>query len=622
MGQVMSRDAQDEIIDYLYDELPPPRRAAFEARLRSDEALAREVASLRGVREAVARSVEAPPAPSAALLQNLQREARLQAPAMVGDSWLDRFFAGLLRPATGVAFAALAMVGTGLYLSRAKKDAAAPTAAPGIAILSDADKDAGRAEPSMHETTIETGDRAPAAAVPLPSPAAPEPEPVADEISAPSASALPTALGGEQDLDGRAGSGDPLGYGRGEAEVREAPAVEPTSGKEAERQVVTSALLGADPAAGGAGAGVWGGAVAQREAAQPREAPDELRNNAKGDAAPDEGKKKLEVYPVALGESRRNDEAAAGAGPRAANTLSRSEPELADSQDGAPAGDAEPTVAGLIQPADAPEREESARETVIVADRPSKDANAPPAVVQAPAPPASKSQASFGRRQEYRDAAEEAPPAPPAAAASAPPVPADEGMERPTLAAQRADKAVDALEKVMAESAAEAAPQTADGKRQRAQSLSGQGQLEQASAEYAALLAQYPNYAYRGAVLIDWAAVEVRLGRLESARNLLRRALAEPSMATAAKARLAEVEAQIAARAKSEEDRKAATGSRDLVPAAAPAEKTAETKPAESGSAAPAKPASPKQKAAAPKRAKAPSEADDMQEAVPEPAKK
>lgn len=673
----MNRDTHDKVLDYLYDELPASEREAFEQQLRRDPALEREVESLRGVRQLVARATV--PAPPAALLQNLQREARLAAPT-ARESWFDRFMAGLMRPATGVAFAALAIVGTGIYLSKQKPPVAARSPVGDVALLTDADKREKDEVSSLHETTIEPGDLPPAAAVPLPSPVALPEAPAEGFGGAAAAAQDATRAQGLVEVHVPAQTGK-LGLAGAAAEAAPASPTAAPMGGTGELRSETMAAADAPAAAEGAAAAptYWRAPVEAKPVAAKEVADGLVAGRARGLGVEDEASDKrvvskkvapLDVIPVALGDRERNTEPAAPAPQREVNTatldnhasgyaVAPPEPP-AELKAALEQRDSKAAPQPVYEDAPAAELAESERaqgeDVDQQAQRPeaAKQAPRPPAVVQstrpqptvalepsvaAAPPPTPQGQARFGRRAE-----QVAPNADDAKVADGDafdsglaggPMRPDTGAESETRAAQRADRAVDALRKIAAEEAQKRPDATSkdeaelgrsapgsgagapgpDGQRDRARSLSGAGQLEQAASEYAALIERYPGYAYRGSVLIDWASVELRLGRLEAARALLRRAIAEPAIAATAKARLAEVEAQLAARAAADANRKAAeagkAGNSQEQPAA-PAEKTVESKPASSG-AAPAKPATPKQKVAAPRRT-ATQEQDDAAE--------
>jgi tetratricopeptide (TPR) repeat protein len=145
---------------------------------------------------------------------------------------------------------------------------------------------------------------------------------------------------------------------------------------------------------------------------------------------------------------------------------------------------------------------------------------------------------------------------------------------------------------------------TTEARRRLAESYERTNQLERAAGQYKVLLATNKGYAYRSAVLVDAAEVEARLGRLDSARALLREALADPAMQARAKARLADVEKQLGERLAADAKKKKAAGASSdgeapTSPAAAPSERVEHAEPS-------AAPPEPGQKTSNPKKSDAP----------------
>ena len=110
------RDLDSQMMDYLYDELPPVERQAFEARLASDEALRREVEAFQGTRALLA-NIEAVPAPQP-LMYELMREARKSAAPSPKVAWWERLAALLMQPAAATAMLVLIVAFTGVYVMK------------------------------------------------------------------------------------------------------------------------------------------------------------------------------------------------------------------------------------------------------------------------------------------------------------------------------------------------------------------------------------------------------------------------------------------------------------------------------------------------------------------------
>ncbi|MBT9559716.1 MAG: hypothetical protein IV100_27040 [Myxococcales bacterium] len=704
-------DRRDQIIDYLYGELSPAERSAFEASLRQDPALASEVAALEGTRSLIRKAAEVPAAPSA-LLMKLQREARLAVPAPSPTFW-QSLSALLLRPAAGFAFVVAAVVGTGVWISSQKKDQPALPTDASVATLSSADREASR-DRSMHEVAIEDDDRraaeAPApttattaaadspeavavegevttetvAAVPIPSPVV---EPTAFEAAVPmGAAAAPTAgpmgegervaqqavavQAGDRDnaaLDRRAGLGPVVGgvptegaYGAGFGDaanrVGVADLAEPKN--EAKPEAAAAPARALIPVE-----------VQRRETEVPSAADPRVANFAKSlntdsqDANNDRADNGLLDREQDEGTPKVAEEAAKSTGP--GNAAPKKKMDYAQPAAEAPAlADKLQAKEALAEPRPVPATDDAvvdgalanealrqqARSEVKLPPRPTDTPSAPPAVIVQTAPPAAPpplTQTSLPRR----DAQGVAPATPsvgslatdgkgngsPATGydkfgglgaqggagstagrttAGAPGagrfeqaeafyrsqrydqaiqefegylagIPSPDAERAPAVESKSAPERTvkDATVKVAKVAAPVADGRTAEARHRLAESYERTNRLEQASRAYKALLDQHGGYAYRGAVLVDAAQVEMRLGRLEAARDLLRQALADTKMGATARTRLAEIEREIAAR------QRGGAGSATPLPVAAPTEKNFDD-----DSTAPTKPAAPRMK--------------------------
>lgn len=119
----MKRDRlEDRLLDYLYGEMAPDERQAYEHALEGHPDLIAQVRGYRRVREA-ARGVEGPAVPEQAL-RNVLRQAREHAVELREShersrgfgGWLGRLGGFLLRPAVATAFLFLIVLGTGVLL--------------------------------------------------------------------------------------------------------------------------------------------------------------------------------------------------------------------------------------------------------------------------------------------------------------------------------------------------------------------------------------------------------------------------------------------------------------------------------------------------------------------------
>lgn len=131
----MSRnDRQDQLLDYLYDELSPTQREAFEREMQSDEALRQEVEAFQSTRLMMKRA-EPEEAP-VAIFNDLMRQARHAAAAATEEKpgFFARLAALLMQPAAATAALAVVLTVTGIYLARQDNSpAGSGTAAPSLA---------------------------------------------------------------------------------------------------------------------------------------------------------------------------------------------------------------------------------------------------------------------------------------------------------------------------------------------------------------------------------------------------------------------------------------------------------------------------------------------------------
>jgi len=113
----MSRQDHDSLVmDYVYDELRPVEREAFERRMQADPALREEVESFQSTRAMFSDMGEMPAAPPV-LMQNLIREARLAVAVEPQPSLFDRIAAMIMQPAFGAAALVLLVAFTGLMMN-------------------------------------------------------------------------------------------------------------------------------------------------------------------------------------------------------------------------------------------------------------------------------------------------------------------------------------------------------------------------------------------------------------------------------------------------------------------------------------------------------------------------
>jgi hypothetical protein len=118
-----------EVVDYLYGEMTPERRAAFERRLQEEPALRAEVARFQALKTRLdgLPGIEPPPELVERVIAEAHAACRKREQAEVG--WLERLaesFRWLLKPQAGVALAAMLVVAVGIYMAREAKQPSKP----------------------------------------------------------------------------------------------------------------------------------------------------------------------------------------------------------------------------------------------------------------------------------------------------------------------------------------------------------------------------------------------------------------------------------------------------------------------------------------------------------------
>ncbi|MFT7624758.1 MAG: TolA-binding protein, partial [Myxococcota bacterium] len=121
--------------------------------------------------------------------------------------------------------------------------------------------------------------------------------------------------------------------------------------------------------------------------------------------------------------------------------------------------------------------------------------------------------------------------------------------------------------------------QRAEAELNLARSLKARNRLADAATRYRGLLKRYPAYRYRSAVLVETARLEMQLGNLSAARDLLNQAVADKGQSDKARPLLKEINRRIVAREKART--KPATASKRK--AAKPAKAKAASQPKPSG---------------------------------------
>jgi TolA-binding protein len=130
-------DPDNRLMDYIYDELTPSDRAAFEQAMANDETLRRHVGELQSTRQLLKRAVQPSQAPLG-LMQDLIREARVSASAPPQLPLWERLANLLMRPSMATAALVVVVAITGVYItnnerSHLQHDVTAPES-PAVAL--------------------------------------------------------------------------------------------------------------------------------------------------------------------------------------------------------------------------------------------------------------------------------------------------------------------------------------------------------------------------------------------------------------------------------------------------------------------------------------------------------
>ncbi len=113
------------MMDYLYDELSPSDREAFERQMSLDPALKAEVESLQSTRVLVASAMEPPQAPPM-LMHDLMREARKAVAIEPQPTLFEQLASLFMHPAFGAAALVLVVAVTGVLMTQQSQDMAEP----------------------------------------------------------------------------------------------------------------------------------------------------------------------------------------------------------------------------------------------------------------------------------------------------------------------------------------------------------------------------------------------------------------------------------------------------------------------------------------------------------------
>lgn len=121
MTQWTRQDLEDHLLDYLYDELEPAQRAAFERAMPQHPEVVREVEAHRATRLAFRGYTREsmPPGLLDELVASVEAGAPVRRPAVrPAPSWWERVRAFAAQPAFAMAFVTLVVAGVGLVASR------------------------------------------------------------------------------------------------------------------------------------------------------------------------------------------------------------------------------------------------------------------------------------------------------------------------------------------------------------------------------------------------------------------------------------------------------------------------------------------------------------------------
>ncbi|MBM4353030.1 MAG: hypothetical protein FJ109_04425, partial [Deltaproteobacteria bacterium] len=128
-NDITGHEPDIEVVDYLYGEMTPEHRAAFERRLQDEPALKAEVARLQALKIRLdgLPSSEPPPELVERVLAEAHAACRRRERQETG--WLDRLAESLrwlVRPQAGIALAAMLVVAVGIYMAREAKQPTRP----------------------------------------------------------------------------------------------------------------------------------------------------------------------------------------------------------------------------------------------------------------------------------------------------------------------------------------------------------------------------------------------------------------------------------------------------------------------------------------------------------------
>ena len=579
------RDLDNRMMSYLYDELPQSERDAFEQQLRSDEPLRRQVEELRATR-LMLRRAEAPPPPPQALFAELLRESRRAAPVPTQASFWERLGALIMRPATATAMLVVVVAVTGVWvvgtrdrtLRRGIQDTDQPALAPELP--SKREVAAGRVE-SMPEAPRPAE---PAAATPFTATATAEPAGAAGQPAA----AADTTL--EAPAPAAAAPAPDDGDGRqvlGKNERLKTYPIRPPAGLDASADRGEDAglqgLVAGGKTAGSKAAGNGDDLVRQGDER------DEPQKMADAPAEPTvdvprrimEGQAKAPARELNYGSLTRDN--APPAEPQAVAEKTESErPEVevlkpeAKKGEPMPALQAQTADGGSPQPSPSSAsggarvrpQEEQPPAAPVTLSQPSQaprsgldgknreivyrgDPNAPPPAdvktvvvakptVQPAAPDATDKLAKEDRKDDTKQDKDEGGAKGEKTGAAGE---GEYGRAMDHYKNQRYGQAIKEFERFLqTNQGSGAAP---DAQLNLARSLQRENQLKTAVDSYRQHLSRYPRYTYRGAVLVETAELEMRLGDVDAARKHLQEAVSDKSTSAKAKELLSHLDKQL-----------------------------------------------------------------------------
>ena len=594
----MSRNATDsQMMSYLYDELSPTERTAFEQRMVSDAALRSEVDALQATRGLVQQAYE-PVEPPVPLMYDLLREARAAVSVPEKQSWFERVAGYLMQPAVATALLVCVVLGTSVVVFQRDQHASMDTT-PNAPFNGESTPSA-QAEPALLEAERRDAPPPPPAEVAvadLDDFAAREELGETEEVAA---SADETVALAEPSVsrDGVLEAGEPGATGFGARDERETDEVGALGGE----PVVAQAVLASKQ--------VKSAALSQAIDQVPQPTPAEVAvldtalrgtggaagaNSASGGVVVGQGRsgrargverrRSKERRPSTTGRRARGLRSSGSARPssesraqlakraplgdtRAAPQRREAEPQVAvaerqglnvmDREDADAADGGLSNVEGRgssVQPAQAP---------LSVAESAPSPASPPAGQVVVPSPTTAEDPADSART-----VAANAPAAtalrPPARSEDTAPSQEEVRAEPPRGGGAASTAAVREYDQAMrhyrerryaqAVRELEGYLQThrSDGRAPSAQhnlarSYDRSNRLRQAIQQYQDLLRRYPSYGHRRSVLVEIAQLELRSGNLDAARRHLRSAVSDGPGSDRAQALLEEVEGRIVSR--------------------------------------------------------------------------